>query len=43
MPAGGLHELGYDHNLLNLQADGLESVAVEKKLLEEYIRERDDS
>jgi hopanoid biosynthesis associated RND transporter like protein HpnN len=33
--AGGLHELGYDHNLLNLQADGLESVAVEKKLLEE--------
>ena len=33
--AGGLHELRYDHNLLNLQADGLESVAVEKKLLEE--------
>jgi hopanoid biosynthesis associated RND transporter like protein HpnN len=33
--AGGLHELDYDHNLLNLQADGLESVAVEKKLLEE--------
>jgi hopanoid biosynthesis associated RND transporter like protein HpnN len=31
----GLHELRYDHNLLNLQADGLESVAVEKKLLEE--------
>ena len=33
--AGGLHELAYDHNLLNMQADGLESVAVEKKLLEE--------
>ncbi|MFM8634944.1 MAG: MMPL family transporter [Planctomycetia bacterium] len=33
--ASGLHELRYDHNLLNLQADGLESVAVEKKLLEE--------
>jgi hopanoid biosynthesis associated RND transporter like protein HpnN len=33
--AGGLHELEYDHNLLNLQPDGLESVAVEKKLLEE--------
>jgi hopanoid biosynthesis associated RND transporter like protein HpnN len=33
--ASGMHELSYDHNLLNLQADGLESVAVEKKLLEE--------
>ncbi len=33
--AGGLHELRYDHNLLNMQAEGLESVAVEKKLLEE--------
>ena len=33
--AGGLPELAYDHNLLNLQAEGLESVAVEKKLLEE--------
>jgi hopanoid biosynthesis associated RND transporter like protein HpnN len=33
--AGGLHELDYDHNLLNLQPEGLESVAVEKKLLEE--------
>ena len=33
--AGGLPELDYDHNLLNLQAEGLESVAVEKKLLEE--------
>lgn len=32
---GGLPELEYDHNLLNLQADGLESVAVEKKLLTE--------
>ena len=32
---GGLPELQYDHNLLNLQADGLESVAVEKKLLAE--------
>jgi hopanoid biosynthesis associated RND transporter like protein HpnN len=33
--AGGLHELDYDHNLLNMQADGLESVEVEKKLLTE--------
>jgi hopanoid biosynthesis associated RND transporter like protein HpnN len=33
--ASGMHELSYDHNLLNMQADGLESVAVEKKLLEE--------
>jgi len=33
--AGGIHELAYDHNLLNMQPDGLESVAVEKKLLEE--------
>ncbi len=33
--AGGLHELDYDHNLLNLQADGLESVKVEKRLLSE--------
>ena len=33
--ASGLHELRYDHNLLNLQADGLESVAIEKKLLSE--------
>ncbi|MFM8414787.1 MAG: MMPL family transporter, partial [Planctomycetota bacterium] len=32
---GGLHDLDYDHNLLNMQADGLESVAVEKKLLAE--------
>jgi hopanoid biosynthesis associated RND transporter like protein HpnN len=33
--AGGLHELDYDHNLLNLQADGLESVVVEKQLLQD--------
>ena len=33
--ASGFHELDYDHNLLNLQAEGLESVAVEKKLLAE--------
>jgi hypothetical protein len=33
--AGGLHELTYDHNLLNMQPEGLESIAVEKKLLEE--------
>jgi hypothetical protein len=33
--AGGLHELDYDHNLLNMQPDGLQSVEVEKKLLEE--------
>jgi hopanoid biosynthesis associated RND transporter like protein HpnN len=33
--AGGLHELEYDHNLLNLQPDGLESVEVEKRLLAE--------
>ena len=33
--AGGLHELRYDHNLLNMQPDGLESVQVEKRLLEE--------
>jgi hopanoid biosynthesis associated RND transporter like protein HpnN len=33
--ASGFHELDYDHNLLNMQADGLESVAVEKKLLAE--------
>ena len=33
--ASGFHELDYDHNLLNMQAEGLESVAVEKKLLTE--------
>lgn len=31
----GLAKLRYDHNLLNLQADGLESVELERKLLEE--------
>jgi hopanoid biosynthesis associated RND transporter like protein HpnN len=33
--AGGLPDLDYDHNLLNMQAEGLESVAVEKRLLAE--------
>ena len=33
--AGGLAKLRYDHNLLNLQADGLESVELERKLLNE--------
>ena len=33
--SSGMHDLRYDHNLLNLQPDGLESVEVEKKLLEE--------
>jgi len=32
---GGVLKLRYDHNLLNLQADGLESVELERKLLEE--------
>ncbi len=31
----GLHDLRYDHNLLNMQPEGLESVEVERKLLEE--------
>jgi len=31
----GLGRLWYDHNLLNLQAEGIESVALEKKLLDE--------
>ena len=31
----GLSQLRYDHNLLNLQAEGLESVELERKLLEE--------
>jgi len=31
----GITKLRYDHNLLNLQADGLESVELEKKLLSE--------
>jgi hypothetical protein len=30
----GLKQLWYDHNLLNLQAEGLESVKLEKKLLQ---------
>ena len=33
--ASGLHDLGYDHNLLNMQPEGLESVEIEKKLLAE--------
>ncbi|MBT4157940.1 MAG: MMPL family transporter [Planctomycetaceae bacterium] len=33
--SSGIHDLEYDHNLLNLQPDGLESVEIEKKLLEE--------
>ncbi|MCE9606964.1 MAG: MMPL family transporter [Planctomycetia bacterium] len=31
----GISKLWYDHNLLNMQADGLESVELEKKLLSE--------
>ena len=31
----GIHELEYDHNLLNMQPEGLESVELEKKLLAE--------
>jgi len=31
----GVSKLWYDHNLLNMQADGLESVELEKKLLSE--------
>ena len=30
--SSGIHDLRYDHNLLNLQPEGLESVEVEKKL-----------
>jgi len=33
--ASGIHELEYDHNLLNMQPEGLESVELEKKLLSE--------
>lgn len=33
--ASGVKELWYDHNLLNLQAEGLESVELERKLLAE--------
>ena len=32
---GGIVKLWYDHNLLNMQADGLESVELERKLLNE--------
>jgi hypothetical protein len=35
MAAVGLNRLWYDNNLLNMQAQGLESVALEKKLLAE--------
>lgn len=33
--ATGVPQVWYDHNLLNLQAEGLESVALERKLLNE--------
>jgi hopanoid biosynthesis associated RND transporter like protein HpnN len=33
--ASGIRDLGYDHNLLNMQPEGLESVELERKLLEE--------
>jgi len=33
--ASGIHDLHYDHNLLNMQPEGLESVELEKKLLAE--------
>lgn len=33
--ASGMYDLDYDHNLLNMQPDGLESVEIEKKLLAE--------
>ncbi|HUT13251.1 MAG TPA: MMPL family transporter [Thermoguttaceae bacterium] len=33
--SGGMSRLWYDHNLLNLQPEGLESVELEKKLLNE--------
>ncbi|HET6880065.1 MAG TPA: MMPL family transporter [Pirellulales bacterium] len=33
--SGGVEHLWYDHNLLNLQAEGLESVELEQKLLSE--------
>lgn len=32
----GMGRLWYDHNLLNLQQEGLESVELERKLLDEY-------
>ncbi len=36
LTAFGLPKLWYDHNLLNLQAQGLESVELERKLLEDH-------
>jgi len=36
--ASGISQLWYDHNLLNLQPEGLESVELEKKLLSEADR-----
>jgi len=36
--ASGMTQLWYDHNLLNLQPEGLESVELERKLLEEADR-----
>ena len=38
--ASGMTRLWYDHNLLNMQADGLESVELERKLLAESEPER---
>jgi hopanoid biosynthesis associated RND transporter like protein HpnN len=35
LTASGIHDLNYDHNLLNMQPEGLESVELEKKLLTE--------
>ena len=35
LTASGVHDLQYDHNLLNMQPEGLESVELEKKLLTE--------
>jgi hopanoid biosynthesis associated RND transporter like protein HpnN len=35
LTGSGMHELNYDHNLLNMQPEGLESVELEKKLLAE--------
>jgi len=36
LTAFGLPKLWYDHNLLNLQAQGVESVELERKLLDEH-------
>ena len=35
LTGSGMHDLTYDHNLLNMQPEGLESVELEKKLLTE--------